>query len=103
MAQAQDAAQVAGVFVAIGLTGLICYLTLRLGEPIQRRLGVTGIHVLGRVLGLVLAGMALRQIESKPQVGGRSLATSGACAALVGVLWCVTVVGLVVVKHLLQS
>lgn len=60
MAQAQDAAQVAGVFVAIAATGLICYMTLRLGEPIQRRLGVTGIHVLGRVLGLVLAGISVQ-------------------------------------------
>lgn len=60
MAQAQDAAQVTGVFVAIGATGLICFLTLRLGEPIQRRLGVTGIHVLGRVLGLVLAGISVQ-------------------------------------------
>jgi hypothetical protein len=51
------------------------------------------------VTGLTLAGMALRQIESRPRVGGRALATSGACAALVGVLWCVTVIGLVVVKH----
>lgn len=60
MAQAQDAAQVTGVFFAIGLTGVICYLTLRLGEPIQKRLGVTGIHVLGRVLGLVLAGISVQ-------------------------------------------
>ena len=60
MAQARDAAEVSGVFVAIGATGAICYVTLRLGEPIQRRLGVTGIHVLGRVLGLVLAGISVQ-------------------------------------------
>jgi hypothetical protein len=54
------------------------------------------------VAGLVLAGKALRQIDSMPTtaVGGRGLAASGACAALVGVLWCVTVLGLLVFKHL---
>jgi hypothetical protein len=51
------------------------------------------------VAGLVLAGMALRQVEARPQTGGRGLAASGACAALVGALWCVTVMALVAVKH----
>ena len=39
---------------------MICYLTLRLASPIQRRLGTTGIHVLHRILGLVLAGIAVQ-------------------------------------------
>jgi multiple antibiotic resistance protein len=60
MAQARDYFQVALVYVAIALTGLVCYITLRLAEPIQRRLGTTGINVLGRVLGLVLAGIAVQ-------------------------------------------
>lgn len=60
MAQAENAASVAIVFLAIGLTGVVCYVTLRLAEPIQRRLGTTGIHVLDRVLGLVLAGIAVQ-------------------------------------------
>jgi hypothetical protein len=51
------------------------------------------------VAGLYLAAKALRQIDSRPEMGGRALATSGACAAVVGVLWCVTVIGLVIVKH----
>jgi multiple antibiotic resistance protein len=62
MAQAKDAGQVALVFLAIALTGLICYITLRLAEPIQRRLGTTGVHVLGRLLGLVLAGIGVQFI-----------------------------------------
>lgn len=62
MAQAQDAGQVMVVFLAIALTGLICYATLRLAEPIQKRLGKTGIHILGRVLGLILAGIAVQFI-----------------------------------------
>jgi multiple antibiotic resistance protein len=62
MAQAGDPGRVAVVFLAIGLTGAVCYLTLRLAEPIQRRLGKTGVHVLDRVLGLVLAGIAVQFI-----------------------------------------
>jgi multiple antibiotic resistance protein len=62
MAQARDAGEVGIVFLAIGLTGLVCYVTLRLAEPIQRRLGTTGVHVLDRVLGLVLAGIAVQFI-----------------------------------------
>jgi hypothetical protein len=54
------------------------------------------------VAGLFLAGRALRQIESRPEVGGRALATSGACVALVGTLWCVTVIGIVSIKHYLD-
>jgi hypothetical protein len=62
-----------------------------------------GLCILALVLpvaGLVLAGMALRRIDARPQLGGRALAASGACAALVGALWCVSVAVLVVVKHL---
>jgi multiple antibiotic resistance protein len=60
MARAQTAAHAAVVFLAIALTGAISYITLRLADPIQRRLGMTGIHVLGRILGLVLAGIAVQ-------------------------------------------
>jgi len=59
--------------------------------------------VLGLVLpaaGLALGGLALREIETKPNVGGRSLALTGASAGLVGVLWGLTMAGLFVVKHL---
>lgn len=60
MAKAKDSWEAATVYAAILLTGLVSYLCLRLGEPIQRRLGTVGIHVLGRVLGLVLAGIAVQ-------------------------------------------
>jgi multiple antibiotic resistance protein len=60
MAQAQNAGEVSLVFIAVALTGLVCYVTLRLAEPIQKRLGQTGIHILGRVLGLVLAGIGVQ-------------------------------------------
>ena len=60
MAQADSVPKVASVFAAIGTTGLVAYVTLRLAGPVQKRLGLTGIHVLGRVLGLVLAGIAVQ-------------------------------------------
>ena len=60
MAQAKTTAEATIVYLAIALTGAIAYFTLRLAEPIQRRLGTTGINVLGRVLGLVLAGIAVQ-------------------------------------------
>jgi multiple antibiotic resistance protein len=62
MAQAKDVAEAALVFCAIALTGLICYVTLRLAVPIQKRLGTTGVQILGRVLGLVLAGIGVQFI-----------------------------------------
>ncbi len=62
MAQAKNTAEVSIVFLAIALTGVICYITLRLAVPIQKRLGTTGVHILGRVLGLVLAGIGVQFI-----------------------------------------
>jgi multiple antibiotic resistance protein len=62
MSHAHTAGEVAVVFLAIALTGLVCYLTLRLAEPIQRRMGQTGIHILSRILGLVLAGIGVQFI-----------------------------------------
>jgi hypothetical protein len=48
---------------------------------------------------LVVSCLALRKIESEPHVGGRSLAASGASVAAVNVLWCLTVVWVVLSKH----
>jgi multiple antibiotic resistance protein len=62
MAQAPGTAGAAIVYGAIALTGLVSYITLRLASPLQRRLGTVGIHVIGKVLGLVLAGIAVQFI-----------------------------------------
>ena len=59
-AKAQTWGEAALVQVAIVLTGAVTFVTLLLAEPIQKRLGTTGIHVLGRILGLVLAGIAVQ-------------------------------------------
>jgi multiple antibiotic resistance protein len=58
--KAEDFLQVSMVYLAILITGILCYVCFRLAEPIQKRLGKIGIHVLGRVLGLVLAGIAVQ-------------------------------------------
>lgn len=60
MSKAANTFQAGLVYAAIALTGLVSYLTLRLAGPIQKRLGRTGVHVLGRILGLVLAGIAVQ-------------------------------------------
>ena len=60
MSRAGGVGDVSMLYLAILLVGLVTYITLRMAEPIQRRLGTTGIHVLGRVLGLVLAGIAVQ-------------------------------------------
>lgn len=58
--QAQSWSMAAAVYVAILVTGASIYVTLRLAEPFYRLLGQTGIHVLTRVLGLVLATIAVQ-------------------------------------------
>jgi multiple antibiotic resistance protein len=60
MSRAESALEAVLVLGAIGLTGLVSYLTLRLAEPIHQALGRAGIHVLSRVLGLVLASIAVQ-------------------------------------------
>ena len=42
------------------------------------------------VVSLVLAYLALQEIERNPRVGGRGLAITGAATAVVGVVWSVT-------------
>jgi multiple antibiotic resistance protein len=58
--RAANAAEVGVVYGAILLTGGAIYGTLLLAEPLHRRLGRTGIHVLSRVLGLILAAIAVQ-------------------------------------------
>ena len=60
MSQADTTLKVGFVYLAIALTGILCYICLRLAGPIQKRMGKIGIHVLERVLGLVLAGIAVQ-------------------------------------------
>jgi multiple antibiotic resistance protein len=62
--QARGPAQSAVVYVSIVLTGFISYLSLRLGEPLLGRLGKTGIRVVTRIMGLILAAVAVQFVFS---------------------------------------
>ena len=48
------------VYGAIVLTALISWLTLRVGERVVLRLGQTGIRVLTRIMGLLLAAVSIQ-------------------------------------------
>jgi hypothetical protein len=48
---------------------------------------------------LILGLLALREIETKPNVSGRPVALTGTIAGGIGVLWCVMVYAAVVIKH----
>jgi multiple antibiotic resistance protein len=52
--------QYVAVFVAIGLTALTAYGFLRSAVRVERRLGRTGMNVLQRVMGLILAATAVQ-------------------------------------------
>jgi hypothetical protein len=50
------------------------------------------------LMGLILGGVALWQIETKPNVGGRFYAMTGTAAGLVGTIWSTTVVVIMIIK-----
>jgi multiple antibiotic resistance protein len=58
--QAHGAAQVAAVYGAIVLTAVACWITLRVGERVMTRLGRTGIRIVTRLMGLLLAAVAVQ-------------------------------------------
>jgi len=62
MTRASTPAQGAAVFGALGVTFVASYLVLRGAEPLSRWLGPSAIAVVERVLGLVLAALALQFI-----------------------------------------
>lgn len=62
MSRASSPGMIAAVFVAVGLTFLASYLVLRSAEPISKWMGPAVTAAIARVLGLVLAAMALQFI-----------------------------------------
>jgi multiple antibiotic resistance protein len=44
--------------------GLVSYFVLRIGESVLRRLGKTGIRVLTRIMGWILAAVAVQFVLS---------------------------------------
>jgi multiple antibiotic resistance protein len=60
----------APVFAGIVLTGIATYVLLLYSMSLQRVLGKTGIHVLSRVMGLVLAAIAVQLVLDGLRGGG---------------------------------
>ena len=75
MSQAHGVQEVLLIYLSVALTGVLCFLTLRLAEPIFHLLGRTGIQVLGRVLGLVLAGIAVQFVLNGLRAAGMAPGT----------------------------
>lgn len=62
--QAHGPAQTVVVYGVIIATGILSLVALRLGEPLLTRLGRTGIRVVTRVMGLILAAVAVQFVFS---------------------------------------
>jgi multiple antibiotic resistance protein len=62
VSRAERAWQYAVVFGAVALTALVAYGFLRAAIDVERRLGRTGMNVLQRVMGLILAATAVQFI-----------------------------------------
>jgi multiple antibiotic resistance protein len=60
VSRAERAWQYLVVFAAIGVTALVTYWVLRGAMGVERRLGKTGLNVLQRVMGLILAATAVQ-------------------------------------------
>ncbi len=46
------------------IVSIIIWLALRLAEPIGKKLGITGLNIATRIMGLILAGIAVQMITS---------------------------------------
>ena len=56
--QAQTLPQSIVVYLSVVLTAAVCWVTLRIGERLMARMGQTGIRVMTRIMGLLLAALA---------------------------------------------
>jgi len=59
-----------GVYAAIALTALLCYVTLAAATRLERRLGQTGMRILTRLMGLVLGAIAVQFIIDGLKMAG---------------------------------
>ncbi|GIW54900.1 MAG: UPF0056 membrane protein [Nitrospiraceae bacterium] len=60
MTRVEQIWQTGVIFVAIGVTAVMTYGILRFASGIGERLGQTGLNVLQRIMGLVLAAIAMQ-------------------------------------------
>jgi hypothetical protein len=91
------------VALIVGLvSGPVAFCMTLVGAGPQGSLFVAiALSVIGLLLpvgGMVVSWYALREIESKPNLGGRGLAMTGATTSLIGALWCLTVAFLVIYR-----
>jgi MarC family membrane protein len=56
--QARTLPQSIVVYLSVVLTAAVCWVTLRIGERLMARMGQTGIRVMTRIMGLLLAALA---------------------------------------------
>jgi multiple antibiotic resistance protein len=73
--KANGAEQHVGVLVAIFAVSLLTFLVLRSATFMARALGRTGLNVIGRIMGLILAAVAIQFVldgvrEALPRLGG---------------------------------
>jgi multiple antibiotic resistance protein len=59
-AQAGGPAHIGALVVCIALIALIQWIVLRLAEPMGARMGTTGLNIATRLLGLLLAAIAIQ-------------------------------------------
>ena len=59
------------VYLSIVLTAAVCWLTLRIGERLMTRMGQTGIRVMTRIMGLLLAALAAQFVLTGVREGMR--------------------------------
>jgi multiple antibiotic resistance protein len=74
--KAKDIPQRVALFGVIVAVSLIAFLTLRSAAFVARVLGKTGINVIGRVMGLILAAVAMQFVlDGLHEAFPRALAT----------------------------
>ena len=57
-----DNLKIAAVIVALAVNLVLAYLAMLIAMPIQRLLGLTGLVVVSRIVGLLLASLSLQFI-----------------------------------------
>jgi multiple antibiotic resistance protein len=58
--KAKNVSERLGVYTAVLAVSILCFLVLRSASFVARVLGTTGINVVGRVMGLILAAVAMQ-------------------------------------------